>query len=855
MRNGRRITIQGSGKILTEQSGLAYYIKSGLVYVYIVPYKDVEPCRRYFLMECSDGDVITGINRDEVFLEKNDIRRWHLLIVPMKQSEIIEYEADNASYSYFAKKLGVEYNNTDQLELDIIEKYRLNQLKYLRNAYAGNKSKDEAKKHSFKTILQQFSSSRIKKDTVTSKSPLYSAVAYICGKNNIDIIPYAELNSACHNRFTIEDIARLSGFPIRRISLAEKWYKKDCGNLLVFDQESGKPLVAVQKSSTSYQLVEPISGNAVKITSDVADCIMSDAYSFYRPLPSKALSIKDIMLYAMSQLKLSDILFAIAIAAVGSLVTLLIPYLNEKIYDMYIPFGDDTGLKYLCALLISVMLGNVAFSLVKGFASFRNSSRVGIAVDAALIDRVFNISDTDIGDVESADLVQRLLGISSIFSVVFEIIMQQGLGLLMSFVFFIRMYSYSPLLANTGLVMVLIITVILSFAGYSGYKISNKQLAIDGKISSLLFQLISGVSKLKMAGAVERAMNQYITEYSEEMGLTKKLNYRNKGIKIISEAATLIFSIVLFYTMIRNSVGISVGQYMGFNSAFTSFSGAFIGIAATISNIGLMMPTLERAKVLLNSVPETEIEKAMPIDISGDIEINNLKFAYSEDGPVILDDINLHIHPGEYIGIVGSSGCGKSTLLKLILGFEKPIEGKIFYDGQDIDGINKKQLRRNLGIVLQDGAIISGSIADNIRLTEPQASVDDVTRALETVGLKEDVDAMPMGLNTYLSEGAGQISGGQKQRLLIARAIISNPKILLFDEATSALDNVTQAHLADSLARLNSTRIVIAHRLSTVQQCDRIIVLDKGHIVETGTFDELMAADGLFAQFAKRQIN
>jgi ATP-binding cassette subfamily C protein len=244
----------------------------------------------------------------------------------------------------------------------------------------------------------------------------------------------------------------------------------------------------------------------------------------------------------------------------------------------------------------------------------------------------------------------------------------------------------------------------------------------------------------------------------------------------------------------------------------------------------------------------------MPGELSGDIEITNIDFSYDPDEDLILKDLSVHIKKGEYIGIVGGSGSGKSTLLKLLLGFEAPNSGKIYYDGKDIDGIDKRELRKRFGVVLQDGKLIGGSIFENMTITAPYATMQDAEKVAEEVGLAEDIKHMPMGMHTVLSEMGGAISGGQQQRILIARAIIGKPNILFFDEATSALDNTTQKMVTDSLNKLNATRIVIAHRLSTIQDCDRILVLDKGHIVESGNYDELMEQHGLFYELAKRQM-
>jgi ABC-type bacteriocin/lantibiotic exporter with double-glycine peptidase domain len=260
-------------------------------------------------------------------------------------------------------------------------------------------------------------------------------------------------------------------------------------------------------------------------------------------------------------------------------------------------------------------------------------------------------------------------------------------------------------------------------------------------------------------------------------------------------------------------------------------------------------------KPIFDAVPETDESKKIVTSISGNIELSNITFRYTEGGPIILDNINLKTNPGDYIAIVGRSGCGKSTLLRVLLGFEKPQAGAVYYDGYDLETLDVRSVRQCFGVALQNGKLFSGDIFSNIIITAPWSTLDDAWRAARMAGIEADIKAMPMGMHTMISEGSGGISGGQRQRLLIARALVSNPKTLLFDEATSALDNITQKHVTDSLSELGCTRIVIAHRLSTVKNCDRIIVMDKGKIAEEGNFDELMEKKGLFYEFAQRQVS
>jgi len=318
-----------------------------------------------------------------------------------------------------------------------------------------------------------------------------------------------------------------------------------------------------------------------------------------------------------------------------------------------------------------------------------------------------------------------------------------------------------------------------------------------------------------------------------------------------SSIISLTGALVMYFMSVQS--GVSVADYYAFNTAYGMVSGAFMSLAGIATTIAQFKPILEMAKPIMDAVPEVSEGKLVIDRLSGGIELNNVSFRYNENMPLVVDNLSLKIRPGQYVAIVGATGCGKSTLMRIMLGFEKPGKGAVYYDGKDLSGIDLKSLRRKIGVVMQNGKLFQGDIFSNITISAPQLSMDEAWEAAEMAGIAEDIRRMPMGMHTIISEGSGGVSGGQRQRLMIARAIAPKPKILMFDEATSALDNLTQKIVSDSLDKLKCTRIVIAHRLSTIRQCDRIIYLEKGQIVEDGTYDELIAKNGKFAELVERQ--
>lgn len=299
--------------------------------------------------------------------------------------------------------------------------------------------------------------------------------------------------------------------------------------------------------------------------------------------------------------------------------------------------------------------------------------------------------------------------------------------------------------------------------------------------------------------------------------------------------------------------GVSVADYYAFTAAYGMVSAAFSSLVGLGLQIARIRPIMEVSKPILEAVPEVSEDKEIVTKISGSIEISHMTFRYEDGASNVLDDVSVKIRPGQYVAVVGKTGCGKSTLLRILLGFETVQKGAVYYDGKDISKIDLKSLRKNIGVVTQDGKLFQGDIFSNIVISAPWLSMEDAWEAAEVAGIADDIRDMPMGMSTMISEGSGGISGGQKQRLMIARAVAPKPKVLMFDEATSALDNITQKKISAALDKLNCTRIVIAHRLSTIRQCDRIIVLDGGKIVEDGTYEELLENKGFFAELVERQ--
>src|SRR5574344_1993795 len=382
-------------------------------------------------------------------------------------------------------------------------------------------------------------------------------------------------------------------------------------------------------------------------------------------------------------------------------------------------------------------------------------------------------------------------------------------------------------------------------------RISKRQMELSSEMSGMTYQMLAGVQKIKLSGSETRAFSRWLNHYTKEATLSYNPPKFILFNGVISSAISLIGTIVMYFFAVQSHV--SVADYTAFNAAYGMLSGALMSVAGIALTAARIKPVIDMAKPIMNAEPEISEGKQIITRISGGIELSHVSFRYEDNSPLVVDDLSLKIRPGQYVAVVGKTGCGKSTLLRLLLGFEKPQKGAIYYDGRDIETLDLRSLRKKIGVVTQNGKLFQGDIYSNIVISAPYLSVDDAWKAAEIADIAEDIRKMPMGMHTIISEGSGGISGGQKQRLMIARAVAPNPKVLMFDEATSALDHLTQKKVSEALDRLKCTRIVIAHRLSTIRQCDRIIVLNGGKIIEDGTYDELIAKKGNFYELVERQ--
>ncbi len=637
----------------------------------------------------------------------------------------------------------------------------------------------------------------------------------------------------------------------RRVELHGEWWK-DCMGCLLGSTKDGNVIALMPGVWSGYYYIDYEKGTKIKINKETAKNINVDAFCFYKAFPLTSLRIIDLIKFMISEMSKADVLFIILLAGFGQLLGLLGPYIQKVIYDVLIPSGSMSLIAPIASFMFGVTLGSTLVGITSKLITARFGAKLSMSISNAVMIRFFSLPAKFFKKYTAGELASRMGYIAQLCTMLVSVIFSTGLSTLFSFTYFFQMNSFAPSLVVPGMIFILVQLSYVVFMTFYRQSIFKKKLDIEPKLNSLTYAIFGGIQKIKVTGSEKRAFAKWAESYSD----VEKLDYSPPFLIKIDSIISLIIStlggMILQYIAVSSSVGLA--NYGAFNTAYGAVSGAILSLGGVALQFATLGPILKMIKPVMEEKPESSEGRIIPTSLSGHIEVNNISFKYDKDGPNILDDISLEVKKGEYLAIVGKTGCGKSTLMRLLLGFESPDSGSIYYDGRELKKLDLRSLRQKIGVVMQNGSLFPSDIFSNIIITSPWKTMDDAWEAARMAGIEEDIKAMPMGMNTLISEGSGGISGGQKQRLMIARAIINKPPILFLDEATSALDNITQNHVAQSISQLHSTRIVIAHRLSTIKNCDRIIVMDGGKIVEEGKYDELMAKKGYFYDLAIRQV-
>ena len=649
----------------------------------------------------------------------------------------------------------------------------------------------------------------------------------------------------------LEYLMRPYGIMRRTVKLEDGWYHDAIGAMLGVLRDSGRVVALIPTGLSGYSYIDCETGKRKRINRKNSRLFEEEAIAFYKPFPLKKLSLPSLAAYIVRTLSVSDfVMIAMATLAL-SLIGMISPMISKLLFDRVLTSGSIRLLLSIAFFSVCVSVSTLLITAVKNMITSRIETKLSISVDAATMMRIMSLPADFFKKYSSGELSSRASQVGVLCKMLASTVLSTGLTSVFSLIYISQIFVYAPDLVVPALIIILVTVVFSLTSSVVQMKLSTRQMELSGKESGMTYALISGIQKIKLAGAEKRAFARWGNLYAENAKVTYDPPTFIKLNSVISLAISLVGTIVMYSMAVRS--GVSVADYYAFNTAYAMVSGAFMALAGIALSAAQIKPILNMVKPFFDAVPEVSGGKQVLTRLSGGIELNNVSFRYSENMPLIIDNLSLKIRPGQYVAIVGKTGCGKSTLMRLLLGFEHPQKGAVYYDGKDLERIDLRSLRRRIGVVMQNGRLFLGDIYSNIVISAPWLSQKDAWEAAELAGIADDIRKMPMGMNTVISEGSGGISGGQRQRLMIARAIAPKPKILMLDEATSALDNLTQKKISESLDSLKCTRLVIAHRLSTIKQCDRIIVLDHGKIIEDGKYDELIEKNGFFAELVARQ--
>lgn len=650
----------------------------------------------------------------------------------------------------------------------------------------------------------------------------------------------------------LTSITEASECRIRMMALENRWWKEDAGPLIAFRGEGGRA-GALLYTRDGYEFFDPISKSKTVVDEKFANELSKNVYRFYKTFPDEKLNWRHLVPFVFRDLKL-DFKRILLIESVIGILSLFLPIVTGLIFQTIVPNADFGTLKQTIFILMVASVITTAFSLVEEFCVLRISFKSDILMQSALWDRVLRLPVSLLRKYNVGDLANRISGIDAVQQFLTSSMFTAVLHGTFSVISLLLMFYYDVWLALAATVLAVMAVFISFIFNLIQLRYQRPFLELQGKMGGVLFQLLTCVSKLKVAHSEKEAFSYWSTFFTKENKLSFKVHMNVIYYGLFTPFFTVLATIVIYTIAVLRGEDLPFGYFIGFSAAFGQFFGALLGMTSVINEAINILPVYERAKPFLDALPELESKGITLPALTGKIRIQNLTFKYPSEGSEVLEDISIDIHPGSFIAIVGPTGSGKSTLFRILLGFEEINNKRVFVDDVDFNLLNRRSLRKQLGVVTQNSVIIPGTIFDNITNHSPNLTLQDAFVAAENMCLLNEINNMPMGMFTWISEGGRNISVGQRQRILLARAVIQKPRILLLDEATSALDNTTQAKVHQNLAELNITKIVTSHRLSTVQNADCIYVIDQGRIIEKGTFLELQKKEGLFSNLINRQL-
>ncbi|MEU3841337.1 NHLP bacteriocin export ABC transporter permease/ATPase subunit [Streptomyces sp. NPDC028635] len=717
---------------------------------------------------------------------------------------------------------------------------------------AGIKAGEAVRAQADRTLLASIGRSSAKRTTSADADATYAACKLVAEAAGITLTAPPQSGTGDDRLDPVERVALASRLRTRAVRLNGRWWRENAGPLVGRRALSGAPVALLWRRG-GYVAVHPATGRETPVEKANAGEFEARAVMFYRPLPEKGLGPLGLLRFTLRGTR-SDLMWLLLAGLVTVAIGALVPVATGRVLGEYVPRAQSGLIVQVC---LAVMVSGVvaaAFMLLQNLTILRLEGRIEATLQPAVWDRLLRLPTKFFAQRSTGELASAAMGVSAMRRLLAGVgpsvaqsvtVGAMNLGLLLWF---------SVPMAMAAIGMLVVIAGVFTALGLWQVRWQRKLVVLTNKLNNQAFQTLRGLPKLRVAAAENYAYAAWASEFARSRELQQRLGKIKNLNSVLGAVYLPLCSLLMFMLLAGPARGaLSAADFLTFNTSVTmlltsvtQLTGAFVSAVAAL-------PLFEEIRPVLEAAPEVPAASTRPGPLSGAIEARRLSFRYSDDGPLVLDDVSFEVRPGEFVAVVGPSGCGKSTLLRLLIGFDRPLSGSVLYDGQDLAALDQSAVRRQCGVVLQHAQPFTGSILDVICGTEPYTP-EEAMAAAEMAGLAEDIQRMPMGLHTIVA-GNGAISGGQRQRLMIAQALIRRPRILFFDEATSALDNETQRTVIESTKALNATRIVIAHRLSTVLDADRVIVMENGRVAQQGPPAQLLAdTGGRLHELVRRQM-
>ena len=711
-----------------------------------------------------------------------------------------------------------------------------------------NELDDDVIEESFRKLAGVITRKQAFMDPASERQNLIYCIEEI-GRRLHVTIPYSSREDLTISWYQ-EKYFRPQGIMWREVSLKGTWYQDAIG-VMLGSFTDGRPVVFKPAGNGRYHYLDPVTDKWIKISQYNAGLFHPEATLYYKTLPLRKITMRDIWKFIRESITVKEVIKLIIATLSMMVLSMITPAMTQLLMSSVVKTSDLHLLTVILVILIIVTAALFFVTVIRQFLLAAISTSVAVPLQSAFMMRILTAPADELKYFSAGDLGARIGAMYNQLKQMVNMFLSLILTAACSLICFIQMFHFAPGLACVAVAVTVILAALLAYVIKKQSKISADMMNYQAEKSGLTYSFIDGMEKISLTGAQKRAFAKWTGVYQKAVQTIYDPPLILKIYNVLIPAILLVGTIVMYSVAMEAEV--SKADFFAFLSSYGILTAAMTTIGNSIGDFASALPVFRTLKPVMEFVPEISGEKQVVESLNGRITLQNITFSYTKQMPPVLENLSLDINQGEYVAIVGMTGCGKSTITRLMLGFEKPDFGFILYDGKELGSLDITSLRRNIGVVLQNGDIFRGTIFSNIVISGTNLSEEDAWEAAEIAGIADDIRRMPMQMNTMVPDGGRGISGGQKQRLLIARAIVSKPSILIFDEATSALDNITQKAVSDALGELNCTRIVIAHRLSTVQNCDRILVLDGGRIAEEGTYEELMKQNGLFVKLVKKQ--